>query len=254
MVAVTVDAGWREDLGQAVQELQGRETQRGVAGGVGLGKDVENLVGPAADQMEPFESEGRSRTIPDQPLEALPVGSLDTDAPIEAKPAAVIPAEHVLGVVGIQEGVATKVTEHSTSHGVLEVLQEHAGEGSSFVEAEAGLRMRRILSRVTLNLLEEPVHDAEMIVKVRVQRRAETMEEADRAQRGRCRCGGTGLPEGGLEGSKQDVQDRCGGPGPVVEVRPQTFWNGEDELAHGHVGNDMIHQVGCGLGHAFGVA
>ena len=80
------------------------------------------------------------------------------------------------------------------------------------------------------------------------------MEEADRAHRGRCRCGGTGLPEGGLEGSKQDVQDRCGGPGPVVEVRPQAFWNGEDELAHGHVGNDMIHQVGCGLGHAFGVA
>ncbi len=114
--------------------------------------------------------------------------------------------------------------------------------------------MRRILSRVTLNLLEEPVHDAEMIVKVRVQRRAETMEEADRAQRGRCRCGGTGLPEGGLEGSKQDVQDRCGGPGSVVEVRPQTFWNGEDELAHGHVGNDVIHQVGRGLGHAFGVA
>jgi hypothetical protein len=30
------------------------------------------------------------------------------------------------------------------------------GEGGGFVEAGAGFRMRRILSRVTLNLLEEP--------------------------------------------------------------------------------------------------
>jgi hypothetical protein len=170
--------------------------------------------------MEAFESEGWPRTIPDQPFQPFPVGGLDTDAGVEAESTTVIPCEHVLGVVGVQEAVADHVAEDPFSYRLLEALQELAGEGSSFVEAEAGLRMRRILSRVTLNLLKEPVHDAEMIVKVRVQRRAETMEEADRAHRGRCRCGGTGLPEGGLEGSKQDVQDRCGGPGSVVEVRP----------------------------------
>jgi hypothetical protein len=35
VVAVTVDAGRGKDLGQAVQELQGREAQRGPTGGIG---------------------------------------------------------------------------------------------------------------------------------------------------------------------------------------------------------------------------
>ena len=111
-----------------------------------------------------------------------------------------------------------------------------------------------ILVLFPLDPLEKPVHDAEMIVKVRVQRRAEPMQEADGAHRGRCRCGGTGLPEGGLEGSKQDVQDRCGGPGPVMEEGPEAFGNGEDDLADGYVGKNVIHQVRCSLGHAPGVA
>ena len=78
------------------------------------------------------------------------------------------------------------------------------------------------------------------------------MQEADRPHGGRCRGRGTGLPEGRLKGPEQNVEDGAGGPGPVMEVRPQTFWNGEHELAHGHVGNDMIHQVGRRLGHVAG--
>ena len=55
-------------------------------------------------------------------LEAFAVGGLKADAPIEAKTAAVIPAEHVLGVMGFQEAVAGEVSEHPFSHGVLEAL------------------------------------------------------------------------------------------------------------------------------------
>jgi hypothetical protein len=65
---------------------------------------------------------------------------------------------------------------------------------------------------------------------------------------------GTGLPQGGLKGPQQDVEDGTGGPGPVVEEGPETFGHREDPLADGHVGNDVVHQVGGGLGHAFGVA
>jgi hypothetical protein len=56
---MAVNAGWGEDLGQAVEELEGSETQGGATGGVGLGQDVENLVRAAADQVEPFEGKGR---------------------------------------------------------------------------------------------------------------------------------------------------------------------------------------------------
>jgi hypothetical protein len=50
----------------------------------------------------------------------------------------VIPAEHILGLVGFQEAVAGHVPEDPFSHEVLEALQEFVGEGGGFVEAEAG--------------------------------------------------------------------------------------------------------------------
>ena len=86
MIAVTVDAGWRKDRGQAIQELQGGEAQGGAAGGVRLGQDVEDLVGTTVDEMEPVEGEGGPGTIPDQPLKAFAVGGLDADAGIETEP------------------------------------------------------------------------------------------------------------------------------------------------------------------------
>jgi hypothetical protein len=110
VVSVAVDAGWGEDRGQAIQELQGGETESGAAGRVWLRQDIEDLVGTAADEMETVESEGRSGTIPKQPFQSLPVASLDTHAGVQAEPTTVIPCEHTLSVVGFQEAVTTKVT------------------------------------------------------------------------------------------------------------------------------------------------
>jgi hypothetical protein len=58
------------------------------------------------------------------------------------------------------------------------------GEGCGFVKAEAGSWMGRILNRVTLDLLEEPIDDAHVVVKVGIQAGAEAMQEADRAHGG----------------------------------------------------------------------
>jgi len=109
VVSVAMDVGWGEDLGEPVQKFESGEAESGAARGAGLGEQVENLVGSAADEVETIESEGRPCTVPEEALEALPVGSLDGDAPIEAETAAVLPAEHILGVVGLQEAVAKKV-------------------------------------------------------------------------------------------------------------------------------------------------
>ena len=188
--------------------------------------------------------------LSDQPVQPFPVGGFDTDAGVQAKPAAVIPGEHVLGVVELQEAVAAAMPRDPGADRMLEALQELGGEGRGFVEAEAGLRMRRILSRVTLNLLEEAVHDAEVIVEpsgpVGSARSAPNEAFAGAV--------GQGLPQGSLEGPEQDGENRAGGPGPMVEKRPKAFGKGEDPLAHRHVGNDVVHQVSRCLGHALGVA
>jgi hypothetical protein len=204
--------------------------------------------------VEPFESEGRPGTIANEPLEPLSVGGLDTDAGVQAESTAMIPAEHILSVVEFQEAVAGKVAEDSLSDGVLEALQESVGEGGGFVEAEAGLWIGRILTGVILDSLEQTVHDAQVEMVVRVQRRAEAMQEADRAHGSGSWSRWAGLPQGGTEGPEQDVENGAGGPGPVVEVRPQTLGNGEHDLTDGHVGEDVIDQMGGCLGHTLGSA
>ena len=54
MVAVPMDAGWREDRGEAIQQLESREAQRGPTGGIGFRQEVEDLAGSTVDEMEPL--------------------------------------------------------------------------------------------------------------------------------------------------------------------------------------------------------
>jgi hypothetical protein len=184
VVAVAVDAGRGEDRGQAVQELESGETEGGAARGVGLGQEVEDLVGAADDEVEPFERKRRPGAIPDEALQSSPVGGLDADAGVQAKPATVIPGEHVFGVVGLQEAVALNMPQDPGADRVLEALQELAGEGRGFVETEVGFWMGGTRIGISLDLLEEPIHDAEVVVKMRIETRAEAMQEADRAHGG----------------------------------------------------------------------
>jgi len=76
------------------------------------------------------------------------------------------------------------------------------------------------------------------------------MEEADGAERGLRWCARAGLAQGGRKGPEEDMKDSAGGTRPVVEVWPQTLGNGEHELAHREVGNDVVYQVGGRLRHA----
>ncbi len=59
-------------MARPVQELQGGEAQGGTAGGVGFRQEVEDLVGAAVDQVEPFEGKGRPRTIADRAARGPP--------------------------------------------------------------------------------------------------------------------------------------------------------------------------------------
>ena len=85
-----------------------------------------------------------------------------------------IPGEHVLGLVGLQEPVAPAMSQDPGTDRVLEALEELGCKVGGFVEAEAGFW---ILALITRDLLEEAVDHAQMVVKVGVQRRAEAMQE-----------------------------------------------------------------------------
>jgi hypothetical protein len=258
MVAVAVDPGWGKDGGQTVQKLQGRKPEGGAARWIGRGKDVEDLVGASADEVQPFQREGRPCTVADQAFEAGTVGGLNPDAAIQTEASAVFPAEHVQGVVGLQEALAAKMPEDPGTDRMLEAFPEFMGEGCSFVEAEVGgwfaTWVPGLWIQIGLDPLKEPVHHAQVEMVVWVQRRAETMQEAHGADGGRIWSGGAGLPEGGLKSPEQDVQHGRGGPGPVVQEGPQAFGDREHPLAHGHVREDVIHHVGGGLGHVAGSA
>jgi hypothetical protein len=179
VVTVTVDAGGRENLGQAVQELEGREAQGGAAGEVGLWEEVEDLVGAVGDKVEAVEGEGRPSAVADERFQSGAVGGLHTDAGVQAAPTALIPGQHVLGLFELQQAVAAKVAEHPFSDGELEVLHEFGAEGGGLVEVEARCRIGRVLNRILLDPLEESVDGAEVVTEMRIENGAELMEETD---------------------------------------------------------------------------
>ncbi len=243
MVTVTVDPRRWKDLGEAVKELEGREAEAGAAGQVGLREEIEDLVGAVADEVESVEGEGGPGTVADEAFEAGTVGGLNADAGVQTEPPAVLPGEHILGFVGLQEPVAVAMPQDPGADRVLEALQDLGGEGRGFVKTEVGGGIGWVLSRVTLNLFEKSIDHAQMIMEVWIEGGAEAMQKADGPERGVGWCGGTGLPQGGLESPQQDVEEG-----------PQPLGDGEHELAHRHVGNDVINEVGRRLGHALGVA
>ena len=80
------------------------------------------------------------------------------------------------------------------------------------------------------------------------------MQEANGPERGTRWSGGAGLSQGSPEGPEEDVKHSAGGRGPMVEEGTETFRHGEDPLADGYVGQDVIHQVGCRRSHALGAS
>ena len=206
----------------------------------------------AADQLEALEGERGPGTIPNEAFETSTVQGLDADAGVEAEAAAVIPAEHVFGLVGCQEAVATEVPQHPFSDGVLEAVQELGCETSGLVEADASGLGLGVLVRI--GPLKDAIHNAKMEMKVGIERRAEAVQKARDPERCGGRSRGRCLSQGGLEGPEKDVQHRGGGPGPVVEVGSQTLGEGEHKLSHRYLWEDMVHHMGGGLGHVAGPA
>ena len=76
--------------------------------------------------LEPFEGEGRTGTVAQEPFEPCTVTARDMDRGIDAEPAGGLPSEHVIGAVALEQTLAVEVTEHTVANRVLGSSQSEA--------------------------------------------------------------------------------------------------------------------------------
>jgi len=72
--------------------------------------------------VEPFESEGRSGTVAEQPFDAGSVLALDADGRIDAEPAGAAPREHAVGIGFVEQAMRAEVAEHTSLDNVLDFV------------------------------------------------------------------------------------------------------------------------------------
>ena len=149
MVAVAVHAGRRDEPGDALQELEGREQDLGAAVGRGPWEAVEQSglwrgeAGRAARGVKPFEGEGRPGTVAKQTLDARTVVALDVDGSVDAEAAGPLPGEHAVGIGLVEKAARAEVPEHATLDDTLEAEPMDFVEHGGLVEADRSVGDRR---------------------------------------------------------------------------------------------------------------
>lgn len=112
-------------------------------------------------------------------------------------------------------------------------------ETTGEIPGEPVLGVEGLQEAVAAEMSQDPGTDR-VLMKTRIEGGAEAVEGADGSERGVRWCFGTGLPQGGLESPEQDVEDRRGGLRSMMEEMPKAFGQGEDPLADGYVGKDVV--------------
>ncbi len=185
--------------------------------------------------MEPLQGERRPGTThlrwvpPDQPFHARPVIALDPDGSINAEATGSLPAEHAVSVGFIEEAAPPEVPQHAALKGTACPLQAVVLEFLPVVGLKQGGLVKADLTVRTLR--ERAVEYDTVVVEVRVECRAESMEEADRPQLaipGRAWARAT---QGRSNGAEEDSEDGARDVRIVVEegspgVRIVVAWSG----------------------------
>ena len=155
--------------------------------------------------MEPLQGEGRPGTVPNEPFHACTVVALDPDRSVDAEPTGSLPAQHAVSVGFVEEALAPKVPEHAALEGTACPLQAVALELEPAVGVEAGGLMEADLTVGALR--ERAVEDDTVVVKMRVERRAEPMQKADPAELGIPGRAGTHAAKRRPDSPQEDPKD-----------------------------------------------
>ena len=220
VVSVAVHAGWGNEPGEALEQLEGSEKDSGAPVGRGPREAIEQPGlgrgewGRAAHGVEAFEGEWGSGTVAGQTLDARTVVTPDADGGIDAEPHGTLPdspsagARHALGIGLIEKAARTEVPEDAALNDALEIEPVAFTEQGRRVEADGPVGDRR----------EDAVEDHEVEMEVWVESRPEAVQEGDGAE---LSIPGRGQADGAkrrADGSQEDVQDGAGDLRIVLQV------------------------------------
>ncbi len=193
MVAVAVQPWRRDQGGEMVDERQRGEGQRGASVTLWLRQTIDDPL--IVDLCDALKGEGRACTVAKQPLQSGPVVAGDAHRGVERE-TAIVPSQHVAGVVGIEQAVAGEPVQHAAA----DLLFDH---GSRLWRQCRGLSE---LDPASFERLEHPVEDAAVVVQVAIERSTATVVEAQGPEAGPCRGLGTAAAQMSLDHPQEDMQ------------------------------------------------
>jgi len=172
--------------------------------------------------MEPFERKGQTCAVPEQPLDARAVLSRDANGGVDAEPSGALPAEHAVSVGFIEQALGAKVPKYTALDDMLEI--EPVGRR----ELAGGMELCAPIARSRKHSVE--YH--EVVVEVRIERGAESMEKRQGPDAGVLGCAGARTAHRSAYGPHEDPQDASRDVRIVLKEGPEAFWNRQHPLTH----------------------
>lgn len=166
---------------------------------------VDELV--RVDLLEALQREGRASTVAQPSLQTGAILASNAHRRVRRE-AAMLPAEHVAGLLGLEQTAAGEPPQPPSAH-----LLGDRGHLSR--------RQYRRLEEPELAVfagIEQAVDDAAVQMDVTVQRGAEPMHEADGPEPRARRAGWNACANVGLDDPQKDVQDGTDGVGLAVQI------------------------------------
>ena len=165
MVAVSMHSWGRNEFGEGLEELEGRQQQLGAAVDVGLGESVDQAAlgsgegGGRAECVQAFERERRASTVADESLDARPVFALDAHGSVDAEPARALPGQHTGGIELVEESLAP------------EVAQDPFLDDGLHLSDVIGRQVMGLVKRdlTVVGLAEDAIEDDEVVMRVDVE-------------------------------------------------------------------------------------
>jgi hypothetical protein len=167
---VAVNAWWRDESGQAIEQLEWGQALRGTAAGAWFRGVVDEVLG--IEFAQPIQSEGRPGAIAQQALTPGTVSGLDAHRAVHGEATAVFPLRHRLRIIARQQPTAHENAQQPPAH-----LRLHLGNG---VGVDPGRDMEDDPARGSG--VEHTVDDDAVKVQMRIECRAEAVDEGDGAE------------------------------------------------------------------------